>query len=598
MTGEEYPTDEQGFGKRDRKTDRRRLYAGIVLLLIVVAAEVLIGGRLQNEFLAGLSDNGKNDWATQRYLDPSGSIPVVPKPAGVKRLLYISNSHGLTGGKVSRHLQALLNRLFPGRFEVLDLSTGGVFAPEILERLASGLDAKPDAVILAPAYISFSDRMKLSRQRLSARSFFNGSVFSKLPAAFFLRNWDITLFTDTLAARCIKLFRHRNALRDLWEKPLAGSIRKVFPEKGVLFLEVDEDQNWRFPEGFDHNLFNWLLYSLGRKSHLKDMEAAVRLVKNNHLPLLGLNMPVDWDKDPHERNDKDVARYQETLRKAFSGADLYMDYENTFPKEFSTYDALHPNWFGARLHALDIALRLRQMGVIDSGVSPEEIARAFTESDEALSDGYRKEVDGSYPPITTPPGMRRYDIFEPENARDILRRLASAGPANSKVREMIIQLCLRIRFWEEMPFNYSSQGFTGYDVVFYPALSSEIAKARQRADFFKNALEDFQGKRLAACPVPQIGNNKPEEIRMGSVLDKPVEIRSYTSVEKIRILQYLVPGSERTIAFGLMPPRGSSGCLRNDIFGDGSFALGCLVSDPFVMPPWASGLALKQKWGF
>lgn len=588
---------DEDLGRRDRKSDRRRMIAGILLLLCVLALEFSLGSRLQKDYLAGLEESQAGYWEVRRYLDPSGSVPATPKPEGVKRILYLSNSHALTGGKVARHLQALLDQVSPGGFEVLDFSTGGVFAPEILERLASGLGCQPDAVILAPSYISFSDRMKLARQRISARSFFNATVFTRLPAGFFLRNWDINLFADTLAGRFINLVRHRNAFRDLWEGPLAGAIREASEKKRLLFLEVDEEQNWRFPEGFDRNLFDWMLYSLGRKNHLKDMEAAVRLAKDADLPLLALNMPVDWGKEPHERSVPDAARYRESLRKVFSDADLYVDYEDSFPKEFSTYDALHPNWFGARLHALDIAFRLRQMGVLDPETSPESIAGLFSGSDAGVSEDYKKELDGKYPPFTSSPGMRRYDIFEPENARDLMRRMASMGPAHREVQKMLIQTSLRARYWEEMPFAFSEADFKNYEPAFCPALGLEIQRARERAAFFCSAVSDFQQGRLAACPVPPIGDNKPEKTEQASVLNTPVEIRVFTSTQKIGIYQYMLPGRERTIAFDLIPPNGGTGCRRVDIFGDGSFSMGCLGNDPFVMPPWASGIPLRLPWG-
>jgi hypothetical protein len=40
---------------------------------------------------------------------------------------------------------------------------------------------------------------------------------------------------------------------------------------------VDERKGWRFPDGFDSNLFNWKLYQNDRDSHIEDMSSLVDL---------------------------------------------------------------------------------------------------------------------------------------------------------------------------------------------------------------------------------------------------------------------------------------------------------------------------------
>ena len=81
---------------------------------------------------------GQLDWAQDRFNSPRLQS-IKPKDEGVERVAYISNSHGMTGGRISRHLQRLLDQVFPGSYEVIDLTSGGMFTPEYQQKLSAAL---------------------------------------------------------------------------------------------------------------------------------------------------------------------------------------------------------------------------------------------------------------------------------------------------------------------------------------------------------------------------------------------------------------------------------------------------------------------------
>ena len=448
---------EQNAAKRpwernSRRAARVRVAGGVVLLVCLVLFEWLAGRPREERQLAELAARPAREWAEARFLDPVGRLPIPAKPPDQKRFLYISNSHAKTGGFVAEHLHRLLNALEPGRYDVLDLAAPGIFAPEMLQRLAAGLDDDPDAAIVPVAYISFADRMSLTRQSWTARSFFKPGVFGRLPLGFWLRNWDMGLYGDTLFGRFVRLFRYRNELHELWEQPLSSRLAGAADGRAVRFLEVDERRHWEFPEGFDRNLFNWSLYALGRTNHLADMAALTRLCRKNTLPLVACNLPVHWDKEPRPRDPRDAALYRRQLEDVFAAARSYHDWQDDFPKEFSTYDALHPTWFGARLHALALALELNRQGLLWQRFPETEIVRRFQGTDAAVSVEYRTALDGSYPTAPPPTGMR-YDLFDPPQARNLFERLTGAEPGSLLAASRVLALSKRILYWRDTPFE-------------------------------------------------------------------------------------------------------------------------------------------------
>jgi hypothetical protein len=275
-------------GRRDPAEDRKRLLFGVLLLILVALVELTLGKQIEEQDM----ERGMSHW-TGLSVDTFGTAAdASASPA--KRILYISNSHAKTGGRVANHLQSLLNELQPGGYEVIDMAAPGIFAPEMLQRMLLGLSQKPDLVIMAVAYISFSDRMKLALQSHTARSFFKPGVFEQLSGNFWLRNYDIGLYLETFLQQHLRVFRYRNSLRDLWELPVARTLKANIDKRPILFLEVDQNQSWRFPEGYDRNLFDWRLYNAGREGHLADLAEAVKTAAGHEVPVLGINLQIHW----------------------------------------------------------------------------------------------------------------------------------------------------------------------------------------------------------------------------------------------------------------------------------------------------------------
>jgi hypothetical protein len=196
--------------------------AGLAIL------DLIIGPPLESEFLASLERNPGLSRADRRFAarDDETGIQTAGKKA---RILYLSNSHALTGGRISNHLQILCDRLCPDQLEVIDLSSPGMFAPEYLQRSAAAIDYDLSAVVLPLSYISFSDRMPLRRQALSARSMFKPKVLPRLPLGFWLRNWDISVYSDAAVSQLLRIYRYRNDLRDRWERPLSNGLKQLIP---------------------------------------------------------------------------------------------------------------------------------------------------------------------------------------------------------------------------------------------------------------------------------------------------------------------------------------------------------------------------------
>lgn len=203
------------FGRRSGRTEVFRWLGLACVLLVVVIAELSLGRHFENEEIE-LGNNSTNR-ASAIFMAPVGKVPIPKKQAGVRRILFVSNSHASTGGMVANHLQELLDRVEPDSFEVLDLASPGIFAPDMLQRVLFGMEFDPDLLILSVAYISFSDLMPLAFQAHSARSFFKRGVFRRLRPGFWWRNYDIGLMSETLVSTRLRLYRYRNQIRDLWE---------------------------------------------------------------------------------------------------------------------------------------------------------------------------------------------------------------------------------------------------------------------------------------------------------------------------------------------------------------------------------------------
>lgn len=587
----------ENFGRRDKLSERLRVVGAVVVLLVFVALEMTIGRIQESRHVDSLAPHNELEWAINRYRDPTESIKIPQKGENKKRILYLSNSHARTGGYVSRHLQMLLERLAPNEYEILDLSEAGIFAPEMLQRFLASLEYGLDGVILAPAYISFSDRMKLVRQSSSTRSFFKPSIFSRLPLGFWVRNYDLGLYLDTLVSRFLRIHRYRNSIRNSWEIPLAKVLRKGPGASYVRFLEVDENQRWKFPDGFDGSLFDWSLYAIGREKHLDDLAALVRVCKEMELPTLAVNLPVHWAKDPHQVNIDDVRRYQESLKKIFSKPVEYIDYQSIFPKEFTTYDALHPTWHGARLHALDLALRMNRHHWFNTKISEEGIVDAFVSMDSAVSDEYRTMLNHDYPPLDEW-SFRRYDVSEPANARDLMRRLASAPVGSDREVNILIQLSKRIRYWKEASFDYGQENEYVFGPHWSRAVESEIDKAKARTAYFEAELTRFQNERLLSFPIPDLGKAElTKQADCGRIYGIKVLAQIFLLPDGTQVEKILEDKEGRTMAYCVRPPNNRLGYIRTDILGNGSFLMLYHLTRKLFAPEWVYTDEPPAMWG-
>lgn len=584
------------YGKRDFRSNRLRLLSILFFPFLIIMLEMTLGRSIEKQKEAELIASADN-WGIAEYHSSFRERDIPEKPHEVKRLIYISNSHAKTGGHVAKHLQHLLDLLSPGRFEVIDLAEPGIFAPDMLQRTLKCLDFKPDLIILGVSYISFSDRMKLSLQSHGTRSFFKKGIFSRLPIGFWIRNYDIGIYCDTFITHFSSLYRNRNRLRDLWEKPSSQWLKQISSDRRtIVFLEIDENKSWRFPEGYDNNLFQWNLYASGRRGHLCDIRDLTRELEYAEIPLLALNMPVDFGKSLYAYDKADYQRYRRELKDLFEESSLeYVDYEGFFPKSFTTYDALHPTWHGARLHALDISLRLKKHGFLPASIKPEAIVRTFSESEPAISQAYQDALDGNYPRLKGR-SFRRFDLSEPENARILMSRLAGLPPGSKAEIEYLYSLSLRIRYWQESFFSIHDCGSFEETTnrLWQHAFHEEVNKARNRMDLFKKKLAAFQSERLKMFPLPRIKNQVPVSQRHMKINKRVLVINDYQIPESFSTVASM---DGDVFAYIIENKDGRYRYNRVDILGDHSFLLLQLGDVPVLIPDQIRNAKPKANWG-
>ena len=573
--------------QRDTVHARRHLAACLVILCVMVVLELTLGSSLRSQ------DEDREANATHWSRIKFRASDRTP---GKELILYVSNSHAATGGKVPVHLQRLLDELQPGRYEVLDLATPGIFAPEMLERVLLGMEYQPKLVIMAVAYISFSDRMKLALQSHSARSFFKRGIFEHLPGGFWLRNYDIGLYLDTFLKQQLNIFRYRNQLRDTWEQPVVDYLKEASGSGQILFLEVDEKERWKFPDGYDNNLFDWRLYAGDKRGHMADLAAAVEYVTARGVPLLGINLPVHWDKSAYGHDAADYQAFRQQLAAIFPGSAGFVDCQDAFPADFSTYDALHPTWHGARLHGLDIVLRLHRQGLLDVP-GPDAIVDTWAALDTAVSEAYRDNLSGEYDPLDGKQ-FRRYDVFEPENAGILMRQLAGYRVGSHEEQDHLHRLSLRLRYWQEQPFELPGPVQDDrYAKAFQRAVRIEIERARSRAAWFQKRLVEFQSRRLLAFPLPNIDTAVLSgRKRFDMASNAALSIEEYRMPDR-RLAFSIRLTDGREIARGLLATADQPGFMRMDLLGDNSFILLLPDPEPLWLPEWVTSPEPVVRFG-
>ncbi|MCB0332177.1 MAG: hypothetical protein KDD55_01690 [Bdellovibrionales bacterium] len=572
---------------------KKGILTSLLLIAILTTLELTLGAAFRRQDESRSASQDLQNPLTY-YRAPAGVLPLPQKKEGTHRILYLSNSHARTGGYVSKHLQQLLDTIEPQSYEVLDFSDPGIFAPDMLQRFLEASTWKPDLLLLPVAYISFSDRMQLRRQSFSARSFFRPSIFSSLPLGFWLRNYDIGLFADKATETASSLLGHKKEIRALWQKPLSRFLHSLFGPLPIRFLEVDESQSWKFPKGFDQNLFNWRLYAQGRSGHLADFQSLIDIAKERNIPTLAFNLPIHWEKDPHKRYQEDIVRYEQDLKVHSKNATQYINYENSFPKQFTTYDALHPTWHGARLHAFDLLLRLIEHNFVL--FSQEDALKAFHETGRISDEQYDSALSGKYPPLLEVPYIR-VDLFDPDIAHELLQLIASIQPGSPDEQNYLRAYSRRIRYWTESTFSCGPLWEkSGFEQAWLTACKQEQLSAIKRISLFQQKLGMLQGQRLARYPIflPTL-HEKPIE-------EKEIRIRNHTIVQSqyqrdgIFYFLYTTQQNLRPFAFTTQSSKNNPPYLRVDLLGDGSFSY---LSHPrkFFIPDWALGKAVKIDWG-
>ena len=578
---------------RPKKSEKHRFFCLLFLFLVVFISSLLVGPILEAQFLQELRGKHHLNWAQKRYISERNQLPRASKNTNY-RVLYLSNSHAFTGGNVYLHLQELLNELFPGEYEVINMSAPGMFAPEFLQRFLSVSESDIDTVILPVAYISFSDLMKLKNQALTSHSFFKPDVFPKLPITFWLRHYDIDLYLNKLLERHVSLYKYRNDLRDYWEKPLVNILSIYLGNRPYRFLEVDEFQSWKFPDGFDNKLFDWNLYSLKRKNHLNDLENLVSEIKRHQINLLPSNLPIDFEKDPHPVNTHDYRIFRTEISNLFHSFPHYIDYQDIFPKEFTTYDALHPTWHGARLHALHFLLQLNRLR--EKPVKETTIYSHYQLSRKHYDQFFYKMLDDNLY-AETPSSMRRYDIFETSNAKELLSRFLATSPGSDEENTLLNDFAVRIRYWKETNFQVAGKESSSKSELWNETIASEISSAKNRAHFFAEKLEDIQKRRLEKFPVPHIDSNSSYstfEIHISS--DILITLKRYKIEKNIYVNIYIDKSTGKTISYSVFNNRNSLSYTRTDLLGNNSF-IQLSFSPKIQIPYWVDHKQPFKKFG-
>lgn len=565
---------------RTRAQDRARLVGLVVLAVLAVRFELSTGWVLHHAHDALTESAARNALAYQFSARPDTLQPL--EANGKFRIVYVSNSHARSGGEIARHVQRLLDAVAPAEFEVFDLADPGIFAPDMLQRILFSRQFDPDLLIIGSSYIAYSDRMKLALQGHSVRSFMHDGVRDSLSLRFWLRHYDLDLYLSTLVAESVNLYRYRNDLRDRWEQPLVAFLAGSDRTKPVHFLEVDQHQAWRFPDGYDRNLFQWHLYAYGREKHLTDMREAVAAVFEAGIPLIAFNTPVDWKKSFYQHDEGDYAAYQDAMADLFGAAADYVDYQPSFPVAPLTYDALHPTWHGARLFAFDIVLRLARQGVLDSDA--ETILMRHVELGAADGAAYRQIL---LQPRTVAPDdrFRRYDIAEAANAAKLLDRLLLLQAGSKAERDLLYRLSLHLRLLTDRDYHRANRE-PGNDTTFERAIDFELEQMIASAHTFAEVVGDFQAQRLIDYPrLKSISGILQQEVDVQLCSGVGAVKREYRIGEAV-VLTQTSTSAGRVIAETVSDDTSGGRYRRVDIFGDGSFVLLESPANPMMLPEW------------
>ncbi|MCB9030445.1 MAG: hypothetical protein H6619_05280, partial [Deltaproteobacteria bacterium] len=285
----------------------------------------------------------------------------------------------------------------------------------------------------------------------------------------------------------------------------------------------------------------------------------------------------------------DIEEYRTKLRSAFSSVTSYSDFQDWFPVRFTSYDALHPTWQGARLHALDLALRLDDNQRVKLDL--EQLLEAYLKSGAQDLEEYQANV-GRINQVTSSTSMRRYDIFELKQAQDLLSRVSSSQLGSGLEQRYLIELYLRLRLWSEGKFKFSKHPL--YPEIWEKAVKEEQSIALNKVEAFKLAVTELLHTKSSNLIIPDLSEMKPT--KSWKISDTPFTVFRYTLGTE-QIIDKLV-FFEREIAYRVY--QGSDlkfHFMKTDLLGDGSFILINTESDRWYFPIWTYTTEPTVDWG-
>jgi hypothetical protein len=298
-------------------------------------------------------------------------------------------------------------------------------------------------------------------------------------------------------------------------------------------------------------------------------------------------LPIHWQKERRRVDEDGVLNYRSTVRRLFVGKADYIDYQEGFPKEFTTYDALHPTSHGARLHAFDLALRLREAGLLPCVSSNEEILEAFLESDSALSEAFLASLKSPQAGVGSA-GLRRFDFTEPSNVESLLGRVLAEPVFSPLTRRFLVQLSVRIRYWNESEFQpgRNSDWSAG---VRKKAFAAEKDRAKVRIRYFVDALEGALSPGLAPFPVPDSENARlVGETTAISSGGREILTRNYLTADGREFFLSSDLETKRQFSVIVRDIRKGLTYERVDVLGNGSFLELHLAPQTVHIPNWVS----------
>ena len=140
----------------------------------------------------------------------------------------------------------------------------------------------------------------------------------------------------------------------------------------------------------------------------------------------------------------------------------------------------------------------------DESLQETEIYDAFINSEPAVSEEYIQLLNGQFNGKSIN-SFRRYDIFEPENAKDLLTRVSSSTVGGIMDNNLLYELSLRLRYWQEYKFSINSpEGIDDSSKLWENTVREEVKKCAKRADYFQKKLVELEKARLGKYPIPTV----------------------------------------------------------------------------------------------